>query len=284
MATIMTTLERLAGNLEFELGELTSSVRTLLAEIRREDPPPPEPEPEPGPLPSGDYPRGTLRGLIDLSARRGFGEWSKRVVAPDRIQVVTQDSRPAFRVEVRPGDSPSNAERSELYHNPKGDVPHGAIWYLACSFWFPASWKNSAGYQIVHQMHGVGDSLSPALSLRATARGLVLRCRGGADDNTKKDIVVSDGLANGEWLDVLMFGVSGDTPQTGRVAVWSRAQGQAWEQQCDERIETAANHRNGQYPRMGLYRGGSSQTDILWNGGCALGNSFAEVAGAMWPE
>ena len=273
MATIV-EVERLLGTAEAAFRDLSVAVRAL--EVEPDEPDEPD---EPGP---GDLPKGTIAAMR-LNADTGLKPpWHDvRVVAADRITRVSHPVRAgslAYRVEVRPGDKPSSSgERSELLTNPKGFIREGDIWYFAGSTLFPEDWEQcpDSSYQIFWQLHGVGDTLSPAVSLRAARQGIVLRLRGGANDTPKEDVVVSPTLNHGRWNDFLILGKAGGSDSTGRIALWHRVAGDQWAQACD--LHIATTHGHGQYFRQGLYRSAFGKTNVLYHDCAAFGNSLAEV-------
>lgn len=249
--------------------------------------PPQQPPVEPPPVQPGNEPRGTVGSLV-LDADIGIvPPWAgARVVAPDRIQRVTSPRRAgthAYRIEVRPGDKPSSSgERAELFCKTSGHIPDGAIYYMGWSTLLPEDWKSSSSYQIIYQLHGVGDSLSPAVSIRAASNGFVLRMRGGTDASVKKDVVLAP-LNLGKWNDFVVAAKSSPLDSEGWIRVWHRMEGGTWKKVADLRIATAASHRKGQYLRQGLYRSGDTFTNILYHDCMRVGNSLAEAA-AGFPD
>lgn len=283
MATLA-EVEQMLLRAEQAFGALGAGVRSL--DDDPEAPPDPD-EGKEGELPGADgLPGGTIRALR-LDADEGIKPpWHGiRAVAPDRIQRVTNPVRAgthAYRFEVRPGDSPTSGERAELYTDPRGFIGNDDVWYCAWSTLFPEDWELTpdGGYQIFWQLHGVGDTLSPAVSFRTDTRGIVLRLRGGSDDRTKRDVVISPSLHRGKWNDFVVFGVAAADADRGRIAVWHRAVGDGWRKACD--VHEATNHGHAQYARGGLYRAPSPKRNILFHDRLRFGNSIPEVAAAFW--
>lgn len=253
---------------------------------------PPEPAPTPEPAlepptrpptaPQPPVPDGELRGTLTKSYHwNRLADWNG-VSAPGNVasEAVREVMDPkGIYGTVLQFRNKAGAERAEVKATPNpGQIPHGAPYYAALSVLLDTSYPiipAGSGYMIIWQLHGVADKLSPAMSIRTDSRGIVLRCRGGSDDNTKEEFVISKDHHKGTWQHIVIAATASDSPAP--VKVWHRVEGGQWRLAVSGRGHTAASHKNGQYYRAGEYGKPPSEA-LLWQTNHALGNSFDEVA------
>lgn len=215
----------------------------------------------------------------------------------------------SIRVEVQPGDVPSNAgtsgERAEvydmlgensqsIYENEFSGKQYYAFSVRLDSDWQPLPIVDDKRWGIILQLHGPNDlNTSPAFSFNAVDEFYIYLHSGDLVSRESPYFVgdafrLSDGSLNvGHWVDFIIEIVYSKYPR-GSIVIWRRDEGKAdfTEVLNLKNIPTLQYHpkeNNGivrdHYWKHGYYRPiGSNITNILWLDSLTRGISFERVA------